>query len=336
LEKTMKILILGGTVFLGRVIVEAALAHGHELTLFNRGRSNPSLFQGVEEIFGDRTMSLEPLQGRRFDAVIDTSGYLPGVVRRSVEAFSANAGQYTFISSISVYASFEKIGLVETDPLAELKDASSQEVTNENYGPLKALCEETVSEVFAGRALNIRPGLIVGPYDPTDRLTYWPWRIAGGGEVLAPGRPSRPTQFIDVRDLAGWIVLLIEKNATGVYNATGPAQPLPMGELLESCRQISGSSANLLWVSEDLLLEHQVVPWSELPLWVPESDPGSAGLFKVDISKALQDGLTFRSLEETIRTTLAWANTRTPDHAWRAGLTREREAELMAAYKTTS
>ena len=199
----------------------------------------------------------------------------------------------------------------------------------ENYGALKALCEQAAEQALPGRVLNIRPGLIVGEYDPTDRFSYWPWRVSQGGEVLAPGRPPQPTQFIDVRDLADWTLRMVETGQTGIYNATGPQYPLTMGDLLETCRQVSGSGARLTWLSEEFLLANGVQPWTELPLWLPESDPSTAGMNQVDIRKALNAGLSFRPLEDTIRTTLAWANSRPADHEWRAGLSRARETELL-------
>lgn len=328
----MRILILGGTVFLGRALVEAALARGHNLTLFNRGKSNPDLLPHVEQLHGDRATDLHPLQGRYWDAVIDTCGYVPRIVRLSAEGLAPAAGHYTFISSLSVYADTSQPGVDESAPVGTLNDETVEQVTGETYGPLKALCERAVEQSMPGRALIIRPGLIVGPYDPTDRFTYWPHRVAQGGEVLAPGRPARPIQFIDVRDLAEWTLSMVEANQTGVYNADGPAQPLPMDVLLNTCRAVSGSDARFTWVSEDFLAGQKVEGWSQMPLWVPESDPSNAGFFAFDNRKALAAGLDFRPLAETVRATLEWDAMRPNDHAWRAGIPREREAELLAAY----
>ena len=204
-----------------------------------------------------------------------------------------------------------------------------EEITGETYGPLKVLCERAVEAALPGRTLVIRPGLIVGSYDPTDRFSYWPHRVAQGGDVLAPGRPERGVQFIDVYDLAEWTVRMVEAQQMGVYNADGPAQPIAMGALLDACVQVSGSDATFTWVSEDFLAEQKFQPWMEMPLWIPESDPEAAGFFAFSIEKALAAGLTFRPLEETIRSTLDWCASRPADHEWRAGISREREAELL-------
>jgi 2'-hydroxyisoflavone reductase len=329
----MHILILGGTVFLGRTLVEAALARGDTVTLFNRGQSNPGLFPGVEEIHGDRKVDLSPLAGRRWDALIDTCGYVPRVVRMSAEALKDAVGHYTFISSLSVYAEANRPGVDENGRLANMPDETVEEITGETYGPLKVLCERAVEAILPERSLLIRPGLIVGPHDPTDRFTYWPARVAQGGEVLAPGRPGRGVQFIDVRDLAEWTLQMIAAGQTGPYNANGPARPLPMGDLLEVSRLLSRSDAHFTWASEAFLLACQVGPWMEMPLWIPESDPESAGFFAFDSRKAIAQGLRFRPLEETVRATLEWEVTRAADHTWRAGLSRAREAELLERWK---
>ena len=331
----MKILILGGTVFLGRALVTAALARGHQLTLFNRGKSNPQLFPEVESLHGDRALDLSPLTraDRRWDAVIDTCGYLPRVVRLSAETLAERTDHYTFISSLSVYADASQPGLDEHGAVGKLADESVEVVDGETYGPLKALCEQAVERALPGRALVIRPGLIVGPYDPSDRFTYWPHRVAQGGEVLAPGEPGSPVQLIDVRDLAEWTVAMIEARASGIYNAAGPEQPLSMGELLETCRVAGGSDATFTWVDEAFLLAQGVQPWSDMPLWIPASDPASAGFHRFDCRKAIAAGLRFRPVADTVRATLAWDAGRPAEHAWRAGITREREAELLARWK---
>lgn len=325
----MNILIIGGTRFLGRALVHAAQARGHSLTLFNRGKSNPGLFPSVEQITGDRSADLGLLQGRKWDAVIDTCGYEPGVVSLSAQQLAASVSRYVFISTISVYADFREPGITEEAPVAKLPPGASEAFAMENYGPLKALCEQAAEQALPGRVLNIRPGLIVGEYDPTDRFSYWPWRVAQGGDVLAPGQPSHPTQFIDVRDLAEWTLRMIEDEYTGIYNATGPQTPLPMGTLLETCRLVSGSNARITWLSEEFLLANQVQPWTELPLWLPESDPETAGMDRVSIQKALNAGLTFRPIEDTIQSTLNWVKSRPAEHKWRAGLNREKEVDLL-------
>lgn len=325
----MNILILGGTRFLGRTLVRSAQARGHKITLFNRGISNPNLYPDVEHITGDRKVDLSGLENGRWDAVIDTCGYEPAFVRSSAELLSARANLYAFISSISVYADVSHPGVDETAPVERLPEGAAETFNMENYGALKALCEQAAEQAMPGRVLTIRPGLIVGEFDPTDRFTYWPWRVAQGGEVLAPGRPAHLTQFIDVRDLADWTIRMVEKGAVGCYNATGPQEPLTMEALLETSRRVSSSSARLTWVPEAFLLKNGVEPWSDLPLYLPDSDPDQAGSDQVSIQKALAAGLTFLPLEDTLQSTLDWAKSFPADHPWRAGLTREREAELL-------
>jgi 2'-hydroxyisoflavone reductase len=325
----MKLLILGGTVFLGRSLVEAALARGHEVTLFNRGQHNPELFPEAEKLRGDRDGDLAALQGQRWDAVIDTCGYVPRIVRASAEALTDSVEHYTFISSISVYDPMIP-GMDESAPVGVLEDSTVEEITGETYGPLKALCEQAVEQTLPGRTLIIRPGLIVGPHDPTDRFTYWVRRAAQGGEALAPDVPDLSVQVIDVRDLAEWNIRQVEARQTGVYNATGPDYALTFGQTLEACRQIGGADTRWTWVSEAFLLEHNVAPWMELPLWVPQDN---RALLQVDCRKAFASGLTFRPLADTIRDTLAWDATRPADTQHRAGLAREREAELLAAWR---
>jgi len=323
----MKLLILGGTRFLGRHLVDSALARGHEVTLFNRGKSNPDLFPQVQTIHGDRETDLDQLAGHRWDAVIDTCGYVPRIMRLSADALKDSARSYVFVSSISVYADFSKIGIDEGDAVGVLSK-ETEEVTGESYGPLKALCERTVQDVFGARAVIVRPGLIVGPHDPTDRFTYWPVRVARGGDVLAPENPEVPVQIIDVRDLSDFILTLVEKQTAGVFNATGPESPLTLGKMLAACKEVSGSDVNFKWASPEFLAQHEVAPWSDLPVWVPDT-PEDAGFSRVDVSKAVAAGLTFRPLTETVRDTLDWAATRPPEHEWRAGLKPEREQELL-------
>jgi len=330
----MKILILGGTKFLGRHLVNSALARGHEVTLFNRGKSNPGLFPNVETIIGDREHDTDKFAqaGREWDAVVDTCGYVPRIVRLSATGLERSVGRYVFISSISVYASFSKVGINEDDPVGKIEDESFEEITGESYGPLKALCEKAVQGIYKERALTIRPGLIVGPNDPTDRFTYWPARIARGGDVLAPEKPDVPVQIIDVRDLSDFIVKLIEENTSGVYNATGPDYQLTLGSMLETCKQVSRSDAKFKWASVEFLNQNNIEAWSDMPAWLPSTGE-EIGVIRVDISKAINAGLTFRPLEDTVCDTLEWAGTRPPDHEWRAGITLEREAELLAAMK---
>jgi 2'-hydroxyisoflavone reductase len=328
----MRILIIGGTRFLGRHLVEAALARGHEVTLFNRGKSNPDLFPQLDTILGDREKDVNRLRGRNWDTAIDVAGYLPRIVRLSAESLEANVRRYVFISSLSVYADFKKTGIDESYPVGKLEDETIEEITGETYGPLKALCENAVQDIYGERALIIRPGLIVGPHDPTDRFTYWPVRVARGGDVLAPQRPDAVTQIIDVRDLSDFIIKLIEENASGVYNATGPDYELTLGKLLEVSKQVGSSDANFKWASVEFLNHNKVEAWSDMPAWIPDDEEG-IGLARVDTSKAIRAGLKFRPLEETVRDTLQWAQTRPPGYEWKAGLTAEREAEVLAALK---
>ena len=328
----MKILIIGGTKFLGRHLVDAALAAGHEVTLFNRGKTNPTLFPDVETVIGDREQDIGKLSGREWDAVIDVAGYLPRVVRLSAQALKGNVKKYVFISSISVYANFKKVGIDETDLVGRLEDESVEEINGETYGPLKALCEKAVQEIYGNRALIVRPGLIVGPHDPTDRFTYWPMRVKRGGDMIAPDNPRTPMQIVDVRDLSEFIIKLIEDDASGIYNATGPDHELFMGEFLDACKLVSGSVATLHWASVEFLTEHEVAPWSDMPVWIPDTEE-DAGFSRVDVSKAIHAGLKFRPLEETIRDTIQWAETRPEDHEWHAGLNPAKEKTLLTLLK---
>jgi 2'-hydroxyisoflavone reductase len=310
----VRILVLGGTKFVGRAFVEAALARGHELTLFNRGETNADLFPDVEKVRGDRTGDLSPLAGRVFDAVVDPSGYVPAVVRASAELLS-DSGQYLFVSSVSVYADLSA-SPNEESPVAELGDASVDELAADysNYGALKALCEQTVWQVFREHSLCIRPGLIVGPHDPTGRFTYWAHRLERGGEILAPAPPERRVQFIDVRDLAAWMVHCVERRMTGVFNAT--SEGTPWGELL--------AGANVTWVPDEFLNEHEVGEWMELPLWI--AGPARAGIHRAEVGRAHSGGLRCRPVTDTI------AGAAGAPAVEGVGLTPEREAELLAAW----
>ena len=328
----MRILIIGGTRFLGRHLVESALERNHEVTLFNRGKTNPDLFPQLETIVGDREQDVNKLGGRIWDAVIDVAGYVPRIVRLSAEVLKENVSRYVFISSVSVYENFKKAGIDESYPVGKIEDETIEEINGETYGPLKALCEQTVQEIYGERALIVRPGLIVGPHDPTDRFTYWPVRVARGGDVLAPQKPEAAIQIVDVRDLSDFIIKLIQDHASGTYHATGPNYELTIGELLEVSKQITGSNAAFKWASVDFLNQHKVESWSDMPTWVPDDEEG-VGFSRMDVSKAIAAGLTFRPLEETVRDTLEWAQSRPADHPWRAGLTAEREAEVLAALR---
>jgi 2'-hydroxyisoflavone reductase len=254
-------------------------------------------------------------------------------VRASAELLADAVGHYTFISSMSVYADLAAPGSDERSPVGIIADETVEEVTGETFGPLKALCERAVEAAMPGRALIVRPGLIVGPHDPSNRFTYWPHRVAQGGDVLAPGTPEQPLQFIvDVRDLAAWIVRMVEAGTTGIFNAKGPDYPLMMGQLLDTCRTVGGSDAQFTWVDEDFLLEQGVGPWMELPLWLPTS---MNAINTARSDKAYAAGLTFRPIAETVRDTLAWDATLSPDAPRRAGLAPAREAAVLDAWRSS-
>ena len=320
----MKLLVLGGTKFLGRHAVDAALDAGHEVTIFTRGETNPELFPEVEHLIGDRDGHLGTLRGRSWDGVVDTSGYVPRVVRMSAELLRDAVGRYVFVSSISVYDDFSK-PVDESTPVTPLEDPGTEEIM-ESYGALKAACETVIGELYGDRGTSVRAGLIVGPYDPTDRFTYWPRRVAAGGDVLAPGNPAAPVQFVDARDLAAWLVKLALEGPGGTFNATGPAEPLTFAALLERARAATGSDAEIVWVDEQRVLDAGVEAWTELPLWLPGTE--HAGMARADISKALAAGLTFRPAEETVVDTLAWDRTVDGD---RPTLAHDKEREILAA-----
>lgn len=311
----MKLLLLGGPKFVGHALIEAALGRGHEVTTFNRGQTNPDAFPEIEKLHGDRTADLSSLEGRHWDAVVDTSGYVPDVVRRSAEAVDAE--RYCFISSISYYADYAE-PRDEYDPPEQLQEGHPADRLLDdygNYGALKALCEQAVGDVFGHRALLVRPGLIVGPNDPTDRFTYWPRRVQRGGPILVP--PDQPVQMIDVRDLAGWTVRLLEDERSGPFNATSPPNALTFDAMLEAC-----GATDVVRVTEAFLEEQGVQGWMELPCWIPPEEGACFQLVPVD--RALKAGLTFRPLAETARDVPEWTG--------KAGLSPEREAELLAAW----
>ena len=331
----MNLLILGGTLFLGRHLADAALSRGHTLTLFHRGKTNPGLFPQVTEILGDRTQDndLAQLEGRHFDAVIDTCGYVPRIVRQSSQRLVGKTERYCFISSVSVYPNWPDTSTDEDSPVGTLDDPTVEQVTGETYGPLKALCEQEAQAAFPDAALIIRPGLIVGPHDPSDRFTYWPHRIAQGGEILAPAAAELPTQWIDVRDLAEWIIRMLEVGSTGVYNADGPV--VSLGQLLATCFLASGAQGSVTYADETFLQEQEVKPWLELPLWIP-------GVFGKKESTATRTqranlaGLTYRTALETVRDTLLWDQGRATENAWKNTLTPEKEVAVLAAWHEKS
>jgi 2'-hydroxyisoflavone reductase len=327
----MKILFLGGTGFLGPHTVQPALDRKHTVTLFNRGKTNPGLFPDVEKLHGDRRKDLGALKDREWDAVVDTSGYFPRDISTAMDVLGGHVKQYVFISSISVYASNSKPSMDETAAVGELKDPDIKQVTNESYGPLKAACEREAEKRMPGKVTNIRPGLIVGPGDPTDRFTYWPERIDRGGEILAPGNPDAPVQFIDARDLGSWIIQMIEDSHVGVFNAMGPKSKLSMAEMLYGIKAVTTADAQFTWVPDPFLLEHEVGPWMEMPLWIP-SEGDSAGMNQMSNARATAVGLTFRPLADTARDTLEWANQQPKDRKRGAGLDPQKEAAVLKAW----
>jgi 2'-hydroxyisoflavone reductase len=329
----MKILILGGTRFLGRHTVDSALARGHEVTIFNRGRNNTGLPEGVETIAGDRDGGLDALRGRRWDAVVDTCGYVPRVVGDSARLLADAADHYTFVSSLSVYTSFASPNLAESAPVGTLEDETVEVVDGATYGPLKVLCERAVERAFSGRSASVRAGLIVGPRDDIKRFPWWVRRVARGGDVLAPGAPDRHLQVVDARDLGDWMVLLGETRTPGVFNATGPDRVLTMSEFLDEARHVSGSDARFVWASDDFLAENGVVPWTDMPMYLPARGD-YLHFFDVDVSKAVWAGLRFRPLADSIRDVLDWTEPPLPrDFTMplpEPGISAEREAELLA------
>jgi nucleoside-diphosphate-sugar epimerase len=342
----VNVLIIGGTIFLGRALVEAALARGHDVTTFNRGRHTVDRHvDTIEMIRGDRNSDVTTLQGRCWDAVIDTCGYVPSGIRRVMSAIDrGRVGHYTFVSSISAYADFPEDGFDETAPVATITPAKLAEAEamstgpratartyGDMYGALKVLCEQAAEEAMPGRVLSVRPGLIVGAHDYSDRFTYWVRRVAHGGDVLAPGNPARRVRVIDVRDLAEWMIRMAESRQTGLFNASGAEDGLTMAGMLNACRQVSGSHVRLIWTDDKFLRDEGVVPWSEMPLWIPKHN----GIFEARNQRAMAAGLTFRPIVDTVSDTLQWDRTRPCETPLAAGLSMERERRLLDLYGAT-
>lgn len=325
----LSFLILGGTQFVGRHLVDAVAMGGHKVTLFNRGKSHPQSFPQFETLIGDRDGDLRALEGRKWDVVIDTSGFVSRNVRATATLLGGSIARYIFISSISVYRDFSKPGLHETAPLETLPSGAREEQgDSKTYGARKALCERAAEEILPGKVLNVRPGLIVGPYDNLGRFTYWVRRAAASTEILAPGKPQAPIQLIDARDLAEWIVRMAESSSVGTYNATGPASPLTFQQVIEYCQCGSGKHAPLTWADEPFLLKHGIKPFSDLPLWLPEAHQG---FFAINSQRAYSMGLTCRPLIDTARDTLAWDSAAVGQK--RIGLSTEREEELLRLWQ---
>lgn len=337
----MKILIIGGTKFLGRHLVDAALKNGHEVTLFNRGtKYSDEKFPETEQVHGDRNSDLENLGDKTFDAVIDTSGYLPQTVKIATEFLKDKVNQYVFISSGSVYPETPAPDYDENTPTAKLNDEQLKQVAEidpkgelngkvlgENYGALKKLCEEEIERVMPNRVLNVRAGMIVGEYDWTDRFTYWVMRIAKGGEILAPGKPENFVQMIDARDLSEWIFEMIERGENGIFNVTGKPFEMNFGQMLDAIKTATDSNATFIWADEKFLEENNVEPWNEMPFYLPESFIEARGFLAMNVDKALAKNLKFRQFEETVRDVFNWREKQ--DFEMRAGISPEREKELL-------
>ncbi len=341
----MKILIIGGTKFLGRHLINAALANNHEVTLFNRGRNYADEeIKNVEQIHGDRNADLDKLQNRSWDAVIDTCGYLPQTVKKSAEFLKDKVKQYVFISSGSVYtktsepnydeawataklSAEQQKAVKKIDPHGELNGAT----LGENYGALKVLCEKAAEHAMPNRVLSVRAGMIVGAFDWTDRFAYWVMRFTKGGEILAPGTPGNFVQLIDGRDLSEWIIKMIEENISGIFNVTGKQLELTFGKMLNEIKVATKSDAEFIWAAEKFLTANNVAPWSEMPFYLPESDENLRNFLTMNVDQALAKGLKFRPLSDTILDVLNWRKMQ--NFEMRAGISAEREAELLDKYQ---
>jgi 2'-hydroxyisoflavone reductase len=333
--KPLRLLVLGGTRFIGPHFVEQALAHGHQVTLFNRGKTNPGRVTDVEVLHGDRNGQLDALKGRQWDAVLDTSAFVPRIVKLSAELLAPSVSHYVYVSSISAYASFAQAN-DESSPTGKIADETIEKVDENTYGPLKVLCEQTAERIMPGRVTVLRPGLIVGPDDNTDRFTYWPARVARGGEVMAPGTRADEIQVIDVRDLAAFALRCIEQRTLGIFNLVSPVHTFTMGQLLDSCVAAAKSDATVTWVPAKFLAEHKVEGWSDMPVWV-DAVGDEAGFALTSAERALAAGLRVRPLADTVRDTLAWHLSRPAEQQakLKAGISPEREKEVLAAWHAT-
>jgi len=348
-DRKMKILILGGTGFLGPIMVRHALARGHEVTLFNRG-TRDEMFPDLEQILGDRyeDNALDGLKGRQFDACIDTWTYLPFIVRRSAQALKDSVGNYLMVSTVSVYGERNDVDMTEDAPLATMPAHIVPTITTnrqigEHYGALKALCEQTIADVMGGRSCNVRPGLIVGPRDPSNRWTWWPWRVRKGGDMIGPGKPEHYTQIIDVRDCGEFCVTAAERSLTGDYNCVTPSRAMTMGSMLDACKRVTNSDATFTWIDQDFLEAQGVSAWGHMPAWIPPTADGYEGFGQLSVEKSVANGLTFRPLEDTVKVTLEWLDTLTPEQVAaiaggfvegrNGGVPPEMEAAVLAAWK---
>ena len=339
----LRILILGGTGFIGPCQVKYAVSRGHHVTVFNRGRTHPGILpKDVEQLIGDRNGNLEALKGRKWDVVIDNPTTLPVWVRNAAQILRGNVDRYLFISTSSVYAEMNWPGMDENGPLAKYEGPDPMKVTIEQlrastiplYAPLKVVSEKEVQKWFPGKFVVVRPGLIVGPGDESDRFTYWPARISRGGEVLAPGNPRKDfVQFIDVRDLAEWTIRMVEQGNGGIFNATGPDYKLSMGHLLDEVKTATASDAQLTWMDCEFLISQGIHPWYDMPVWVASCGE-ERGFIGLSNKKAISKGLTFRSARDTASATLEWFRTQPAERQanLRAGISAQREAALLAAW----
>jgi len=337
--KPLNILILGGTRFIGLHMTSLALERGHKVTFFNRGKTHTDKFPEIERITGDRNGQIDGLKDRKFDVVIDNSGYVPRHVKLSAEMLAPNVRQYVFISSVSVYPDFS-VPRDENSPVGKLADETVEKVDGETYGPLKALCEQAAMKALPGRATVIRPGLIVGPDDNTDRFTWWPARAARGGEFIAPGSPGDPFQVIDVRDLAAFTMAVIEKNVTGTFNAVSDVGGFKFGELVDNCIAAAKQQAKpadaprATWITAEFLEAQQVAPWSEMPVWLPAK--GEEAAFALTSNTAAKkQGLKITPLKKTVDDTMAWHLARPAEERekLKSGIAADKEAAVLAAWK---
>jgi 2'-hydroxyisoflavone reductase len=338
----MKILILGGSRFLGKAMVEEGLKRGHDITIFNRGNNKEGL-SDVEQLIGDREGDVSQLKNRDWDVVMDTCGFAPRHMSKMAAVLGDNIEHYTYISSISVYKDWIPHSISEDYPLQSMTQGQLKEVEEgrvspyEYYGALKALCEAEAETYWPGRVLHIRAGQLVGPFDYTDRLPYWVQRVAEGGNIVVPGRTDRPIQLIDVKDIAAWVFDMAAKRKAGTFNMTGPDYTLTMEQLLSTCKEVTQSNAQFVWTDEKFILDQKIQPWTEMPLWIPEYFPldGETGPWKgsfcISIEKAVDAGLSFRPLENTIYDVYQWEKTRQNTER-KAGISREREEELLKVW----
>ncbi|HVY82478.1 MAG TPA: NAD-dependent epimerase/dehydratase family protein [Steroidobacteraceae bacterium] len=341
-RQPLKILLLGGTRFIGVPITELALQRGHTVTFFNRGKTNTDVLPQIERITGDRNGQLDGLKDRKWDAVIDTSAYVPRVVKLSAELLAPNVGQYLLVSSISVYPSFSQ-PRTEDSPVGTLKDESIETVDNETYGPLKALCEKAAEAAMPGRVTVLRPGLIVGPHDSTDRFTYWPARAARGGDMLAPGTPRDRIQIIDARDLAAFALDALERRITGTFNLVSPPGMFTMGDVVNESIRAAKALAKpnppprAVWASAAFLAKQKVEGWSDMPVWLAATGDDAA-FAQTSSARAIEAGLKITPMRKTVHDTLAWhlARPEAERAKLKAGIDPAREQEVLAAWRRES